>query len=297
MATTIQESFRQFANNLNISNKQEKTVSTCRNNVIGEIKKKISLYSDQPSKLIGSYDRDTLTRYLLEGDVDVMIVLHYQDNKKWYNDDGVRKSLEKVKSILSEAYPKTVCNIDRNCVTMRLSKFELDIVPAFIFEEGHYRIPDTYRRKWLKTDPVKFANEVTRINKNMDGKFIPLIKMVKGWNREFVKGLRSFHLECVMVDHYKNYREGYTYDSMLRVFFSNLPQYLNSATYDPITGDRVDLYLDNNSLGNKRDNFITMAKKAKLLSEEAFNDSKNGLIEISIDEWGDLLGEFFPAYG
>lgn len=296
MATTVKESFRQFAANLNITDRQETIVSNCRSNVAAKLGAKLTLYPEQPSKLIGSYDRDTIIRYLTEGDVDVMVVLNYGAHKEWDNKEGVPKVLNRFRSILVEAYPDTVCRVDRNCVTMELSQFKLDVVPAFRYKEGYYTIPDTYRSQWLETDPVAFAEEITRINKNMDGSFVPLIKMLKGWNRELTKPLRGFHLECIMVKHYSAYDKSYTYDSMVKVFFSNLPTYLGGATHDPIRGDRVDLYLDNDSLGYSRQALVNKAKKAAEAAEEAYEDGEK-YPSVAIGEWKDLLGEFFPAYG
>ena len=296
MALTIKESFKQFASNLNITDKQVTLVSSRRKNAVDALEEKLTLHSEQPSKLIGSYDRDTMIRYLSEGDIDVMVVLNYGSNKEWDNKEGVTKALSRFKKILEDSYPNVTCNIDRNCVIMKFSEFRLDVVPAFRFTDGYYSIPDTYRGAWLKTNPVKFAEEVTRINKNMDGYFIPLIRMVKGWNRNFSKPLRGFHIECMMMKHYKDYKQSYTYDSMINVFFSKLPEYLKSATYDPILGDRVDLYLDNNSLGNTRENFINRAKKAAVSADEAFED-KEKFPTISIKEWKELFGDFFPSYG
>lgn len=271
MATTTKESFKQFASNLNITDGQGTVVSNCRTNVVAKIREKLSLYPEQPSKLIGSYDRDTLIKYLKERDVDVMVVLHYGENKDWDNDEGATKALNRFKIILQDAYPNTPCAIDRNCVTMKLSEFRLDVVPAFRFTQGYYTIPDTYRGKWLQTDPTKFADEVTRINKNMLGDFVPLMKMIKGWNREFSNPLRGFHLECIMINHYKNYTQTYTFESMVKTFLGNLPTYLSLPTHDPINGERVDHYMDNKSLGNSRDNFVARAKKAAKLSEEAYS--------------------------
>jgi hypothetical protein len=296
MAKTISESFQQFASNLNISDRQETLVSICRKNVVDKIANKLILHSEQPSKLIGSYDRNTLIRYLYEADVDVMVVLHYGENKHWDNDEGVLKVLSSFETIIEESYPDTECQIDRNCVTMKLSQFRQDVVPAFKFQEGYYTIPDTHRGKWIQTDPVGFAEEITRINKNMDGDFVPLIKMIKGWNREYSKRLRSFHLECIMVNHYRKYDKSYTFDSMAKVFFANLPDYISSAVYDPITMDRVDLYLDNSSLNNKRDDYIERAKKTSKLAEEAYQDSEK-YPSVAMDEWKKIFGEFFPAYG
>lgn len=299
MATTIKESFRQFAINLNITDRQVTTVSNCHKNVVSVIGKVLTLNTDHPSKLIGSYDRDTFIRYLKEGDVDLMVVLHYGQNKEYDSKEGVRKILEKFKSILEKEYSDTTCNIDRNCVSMKLSQFKLDVVPAFRHGDGDYSIPDTYRGKWIHTNPVKFAEKIKEINKAMDGDFIPLIKMIKGWNREYLKSLRGFHIECMMIDHYKSYTQSYTYDSMIKVFFSKLPEYLNNPSYDPITGDQVDLYLDNSSLGNDRSVFVSRAKKAYAKALEAYDDTSkySDTISIAIEEWKSLMGEFFPTYG
>ncbi len=296
MATTVKESFKQFASNLNITDRQESIVSNCHTNVVAKLKESLSLYSDKPSKLIGSYDRDTLTKYLSEGDVDLMVILHYGNNKEWDSKEGVANSLNRFKKILQDAYPKTACHIDRNCVTMKLTEFRLDVIPAFYYKQGYYTIPDTYRGEWLKTDPVKFAEEVTRINKNMDGDFVPLIKMIKGWNRNFTQKLRGFHIECILLNNYKNYSQTYTLDSMVNIFFSKLPTYLDSPTYDPISGDRVDLYLDNNSLGNKRELFVNRANKAASIAQEAYSVSEKDP-SVAIAKWKELLGEFFPTYG
>jgi tRNA nucleotidyltransferase (CCA-adding enzyme) len=159
---------------------QESVVSNWRKNVVTKLGEKVSFHFDQPSTLIGSYDRDTITKYLSEGDVDVMVVLHYGDNKNWENEEGATKAVHRFKEILQDAYPETECSVDKNCVTMKLTEFRLDVVPAFRFKEGHYSIPDTYRGEWLKTDPVGFADAVTRINKSMNGDFVPLIKMING---------------------------------------------------------------------------------------------------------------------
>jgi hypothetical protein len=296
MSTTVSASFIEFARRLNITDRQTTIVSNCHKNVVRKIAAKIDLHTEQPSLLIGSYQRDTLTRYLSQGDVDLMIVLHHGKNPNWHDDSGAAASLNAIKRILSSAYESTECGIDRNCVTMKLAAFRLDVVPAFKFSDGSYRIPDTYRGKWLPTNPIEFAKELTRINAAMDGSFVPLAKMIKAWNREYTKGLRSFHLECLLMNHYRLYNQAYTYGSMAKVFFGRLPSYLQHPTYDPISGDQVDLYLDNKSLGNDRDVFVKRALRAAALAEEALHDSEL-YPSVAIEEWKKLFGEFFPAYG
>ena len=298
MATTIKQSFEDYASNLNVTDKQEESVSTCRGNVVKTLKSELSLHP-QESKLIGSYDRDTNIRYLAENDVDVMVILHYGKNKEWDNPAGTSASLNKFKEILSASYKDTEMRIDRNCVTMKLSKFSFDVVPAFRLDSGSYKIPDTHRRLWLPTNPVAFAEKITAVNKSMGGTFIPLIKMVKGWNRDNAFLIRSFHLECMLYEHYKTYTKGYTYNSTLNVFFSKLPLFLSGACYDPITGDRLDEYLDSDSQVTKRQIAVTRASIAAEISKKAEEYEKNypDNPKYAIDEWKKLLGEFFPVYG
>ncbi len=300
MATTVEQAFREFASNLEIKDRQVSLVSARRGNVVSALQSELSLHSNIPPKLIGSYDRHTLTRYLSEADIDVMVVLHYGDNKGWDSADGTIKALDRFRTILDSAYPYTSKRRDRNCIKMEFSEFKLDVVPAFRvtgFSSSYYKIPDSIRRQWLSTDPFSFADKITAVNTAMSGKFVPLIKMVKGWNREVGWPIRSFHLECLMYQHYRNYTQGYTYPSMLKVFFGNLPSYLSGSCYDPVMGDRVDSYLDNSAIRTKRQIAIEKASAAAEASAEAFEDQEKYHSSVAIGEWEALMGDFFPAHG
>ena len=217
MATAIKESFRQLAGNLNITDRQTNIVTNCKNNVVTKIGREISLHPQQ-ARLIGSWDRDTLTRYLHEGDVDVMVVLHYSRNEAWYCAEDARNVLVRFKRILDASFPITPCNVDQNCVTMKLKEFRLDVVPAIFWNDGSYRIPDTHLRRWLVTNPIAFADGITAINRNMQGAFVPFVKMVKDWNRAAGWPIRSFHLECLLYYHCMTWSQAYSYSSMVAGF-------------------------------------------------------------------------------
>jgi len=246
--------------------------------------------------VIGSYARDTLIRSLSDGDVDLMIILHYGDNKDCDTPEGTIQILDKFKYILDKNYPETAKRRDRNCITLQLSQFKLDVVPAFYYTNGYYAIPDSVDKKWISTNPVKFAEKITSINKTMGGSFVPLIKMVKAWNRANGDLLNGYHLECMMYHRYVSYLEGYTYPSMLKVFFENLPSYIQNNCYDPIMLGSVDSYLGG-YFDDKRKAAIKKAEKAKEISALAVLKSENGYYESSIRLWKDLLGYYYPSYG
>jgi hypothetical protein len=295
MATTIRRAFADYASNLEVTDRQETLVSQRRANVVRALRQKLTLHPDEDPKVIGSWDRRTLTRYLSEGDVDVMVVLHHGEHKEWDTADGTVTALNRFRAILDEAYPDTQKRRDRNCITMQFSEFRLDVVPAFKNTGGYYKIPDSVRRQWVKTNPFAFAEKITKVNSAMDGTFVPLIKMVKGWNRDVGWPLRSFHLECLMYRHYRSYTKSYSYSSTLNVFFGKLAEYLAAPCYDPVQGDRVDTYLDEGT-ARPRSSAVRKARTAAAKASEAYGDEEK-YTAVAIDEWKKLLGEFFPAYG
>ena len=302
MATTIVQSFKDFSSNLEITNWQTGLVSDRRTNVISAIKKELTLLTGEESRLIGSYDRHTMIRYLKEGDVDVMVVLNPGDNNQWFDlPGGAIKALDRFRSILTNAYPKTCIRRDQNCITMSFSEFRLDVVPAFKSNAGHYSIPDSVGQiEWVSTDPLKFAEKITEANNGkMNKTFVPLIKMVKAWNREVGHPIHSFHLECIMYNRYRSYTVSYTYASMLRCFFADLPGYLAAACHDPIMNVRVDTYLDNDAKVTLRETAIKKATTAAEESAIAYADQAkySDCPEIPITKWKLLLGQFFPTYG
>lgn len=298
MATTVKQAFNEYKTNLEITDRQTSLLATTRSNVVAALAAKLSLHPEI-SKVIGFYDRYTLTRYLKEGDIDLMVILHYGDNKAWDNNEGATRALDRFKSILDLAYPNTPTRRDRNCITMKFSEFRLDVVPAFMVSAtptDYYKIPDSIRQYWVPTDPIEFAKKLTAVNTNMDGTFVPLIKMVKGWNRNVGWPIRSFHLECLMYGHYQSYAQGYTYSSTLKRFFESLPGYLSHACFDPVRGDQVDSYLDNYATKTRRQIAIEKAQLAAANAREAYNDEEK-YPSIAIGEWKALFGEFFPSYG
>ena len=296
MATTIKAAFKVFSSNLELTDRQEALVSSPRENLEKALIRGLSLHSKEATRVTGSWDRRTLTRYLSEADVDVMVILKYGVHKDWDTSEGTIKALDRFKALLDDAYPDTSKRRAQNCITMQFSEFKLDVVPTFKHVDGYYKIPDSVRKLWVPTNPFTFAEKITEVNKTMDERFVPLIKMVKGWNREVGWPVRSFHLECLMYNRYRSYKEGYTYCSMLKYFFEKLPDYLARVCYDPVMRDRVGSYLDNEAKKTNRQIAIEKAKAAAATAKGAYELQRKDE-KKAIKAWQGLMGEFFPAYG
>ena len=65
-----------------------------------------------------------------------------------------------------------------------------DIVPAVEHVAGGYEIPDRISGGWIRTNPKVHAEEATAKNGRCDGRWKPLVKMIKGWNREAGKPIK-----------------------------------------------------------------------------------------------------------
>ena len=74
------------------------------------------------------------------------------------------------------------------------------MVPAF--QSGaDYEIPDEDLGKWIKTNPATHNDLTTAKNKTLGGNWVPLVKMLKSWNRANGKPIEpSFLVEVMALD-------------------------------------------------------------------------------------------------
>jgi hypothetical protein len=97
VATTISQAFREYASNLELRDRQQSLVAQRRANVVSVLRRRLSLHTEE-SKVIGSWDRHTLTRFLSEGDVDVMVILDHYSHQHWDTSGGTISALDRFKA-------------------------------------------------------------------------------------------------------------------------------------------------------------------------------------------------------
>ena len=180
MATTTSQAFELFRSRLEITDLQAETVSTRQQSVRQAVESNLAIYD---SFLTGSYSRNTMIAPLANADVDIFVVL----NPQYYQANGQVALLDKVKTVLKQTYPKTP-EISRNgqAVTILFSDFQVDVVPAFLRKGGGYLIPNTQGGTWIATDPKKHVEISAATNKANGQNLVPLVKMIKSWNRAII---------------------------------------------------------------------------------------------------------------
>lgn len=285
MPTTIISSFEKFRQNLEITGLQKSTVSTRQNNVREVVEAGLEV---NESFLTGSYSRSTMIAPLVQADVDIFMVL----NSKYYSKTPT-DLLGTVRSTLRKTYTKTPkISSNGQAVTIIFTDFIVDVVPGFYRQGGGFLIPNAYSNKWIATNPRLHVELMTTQNAIHKGNLVPLVKMIKGWNRAKNKPFRSFYLELLAI----NILKGVTISdssSGMRFFFDKGRELIKLAIKDPALGEYV-YGLENCKNVEDAVKVFRTAYDSAVLAEKYANQNN---LSLSVATWRNLLGEQFPAYG
>jgi hypothetical protein len=292
MATTLPQAFLKLKENLEITGLQTSTVSTRQQNVRAVIQAGLLVREDF---LTGSYSRSTMIAPLGQADIDVLVVLDTQYFHRFNHQNGNPAGLlDLVKRTLRQTYTHTP-DISRNgqAVTIRFDDFAVDVVPAFYREGGGYLIPNSARSTWISTDPKRHVEIAAAANKVHAGNFVPLVKMIKGWNRAHGQYFNSFHLEVLALQIFNGVAIS-NFSSGVRYYFDKARALVTQQNPDPAGyGGDVGAYIT-----------ASMVPEASGLFQRAYDQARNaesfeqqGRVQLAIDGWARIFGEYFPAYG
>jgi hypothetical protein len=288
MPTTIIQGFQKLRENLEITALQESTTSTRQQNIRDALKSDLNVLD---SFLTGSYRRNTMIAPLSDADIDIFIVL----DSAYFKQDGQAAILDKFKQVLRKTYTKTP-DISRNgqAVTIVFNDFKVDVVPAFYRQGGGYLIPDSILKRWISTDPKKHVEIWGAANKVHNGDLIPLIKMIKCWNREHSALLHSFHLESLILQVLNNVTIS-DYSSGVRYVFDKARILIRYTVADPAgySGD-IGAYLNSQ---DKKEDVISRLETAYNRAIEAEQLNSVGNVKQAYDKWCLIFGSYFPTYG
>lgn len=290
---TTQQAFEKFRQNLELSTTEANDAARRHDDVRTCIKGGFDIAKDF---LSGSYARHTKTKPLK--DVDVMFVMG--EKERWRRSKPPIETLQAFESCLIKKYNKDQVSIGRRSVSVEFEKpiygddhpgkvLSIDAVPALPCAEG-YEIPDKVTGTWIKTNPTKHAEQATAKNKNLDGKWVPLVKMLRGWNRANGKPIQPSFLVEVMAEDLVNGPFS-DYPSEIRNFFAAAANSIQNSWPDPAglgppVSDQMTSVL------------IDTAKKALKTAEQnaalAIRTSQTGNQGEALKIWRSILGPYFP---
>lgn len=287
MATSISAAFDQLKSNLEISGLQTSTVSTRQQNVRTAVEKDFPLSN---SFLIGSYKRHTMIAPLKKADIDVFVVI---DDDEWSTySNAPSQLLTDIRATLRKTYPETpTISKSGQAVTITFTDFKVDVVPAFHYSGDSYVIPDDERKQWLITAPEQHTQLVTSSNQTNFDRLVPLIKMIKQWNRHNDSNLRSFYLEMLAVDCFIYQRVNSEYDQSFHTFIQHSLSSLGSGMADPSSSDGYVKQYDEGDFSSS----MTLLQNTNNCILQAWRYETSGQLEQASREWRKIFGDYFPV--
>lgn len=227
--TTLAQTFDQFRRNLDLGAGQQQQISERREPLIKEVQQTFRSPAVRP---IGSHARGTNIPPV--GDIDLMLVLERSRS------DTPTLLLAEVREALGKKYPNI--RLQNRSVGILFRDFRFDIVPALRRPRGGYHIPDSQAGQFIFTNPEQHNEFAKRVDRETGAMAIPIVRMLKSWNRQQHIGLKSFHLEVMVLRALgtkpKSYIEG------ARDALRSMARAVRSSCGDPgESGNRLDTYL------------------------------------------------------
>jgi hypothetical protein len=289
---SINEAFEKFRQRLELGEAEKKDASRRQTEVRECIRDGFDVRTDF---LSGSYRRHTKTKPLK--DVDVTFVLG--EKEKWRREKPPIDTLRAFEACLRKRYNDV--EICRRAVTVEFEKtyypedhngkvLSIDAVPAFECAGGDYEIPDKIKGTWIKTNPERHKDQATAKNKELDGRWVPLVKMVKGWNRANGKPIKPSFLVEVMAE---GLIEGpfSNYPDEIRNFFAASEASLDQMWPDPAgLGPPVSDQMTPELIAKAR----TALQEAQRLATLARRAEAQGRQGEALEIWRKVLGDYFP---
>jgi len=290
------DAFKKFKSRLELSASEQQDASKRQKDVRKTIEKDFDV---DRSFLTGSYGRNTKTKPLK--DVDIFFVL--SEKEKWRRNKPPHEMLDAFKSTLEDEYGSDKVDVDgnnRRCVTVEFDSavptvaedgkvLSVDAVPAFMNGDA-YEIPDRILGKWIKTDPTVHKQRAVDKNAEMNGNWVPLVKMLKAWNRANGKPIKpSFLVEIMALDLIDGSFNSYP-DEVRRFFSSAFEgvehEWPDPAGYGPPVSDQMTTDIIQNAKKILRD--------AEKKTSKAAMFEHQGNQGAALRAWRDLLGDYFP---
>lgn len=190
----VDDAFSKLKTNLEITS-TEQTLAHSRHVLIRDhVRARWSLTADF---LTGSYDRHTKTKKLK--DVDLFVVIDPDGDQGHLANGTGTAAVKALADVLRTRWSDVTT--DDTVATISYAGEDVasyEVAPAFTTKDG-YKIPNG--SGWMETNPNKHAEMVTAKNKSCGGKFVPVVKMIKGMNREAGEPISpSFLIEVMALD-------------------------------------------------------------------------------------------------
>lgn len=213
------------------------------------------------------------------------------------------KVLNKIKSALASVSNYRSAKIKRNmqAVTLELVSYDwvFDIVPAVPIGDGSggraYLLIPNGRGDWIRTDPRIDQANITRLNTQHGGLFLPTLRLLKYWNKRATKPvLQPYYFETLAIKVFDYAPKIDDFPSAVKYFFNHGPAYLWASCPDP---KHLGPDLDADVSHETKQKVTQAMNSATLEAGQALAFEAESKDEEAIESWGRVFGWAYPSYG
>lgn len=291
MWIAVRQRFQQFHRNLLLTPLQRQDGLTKRNGVVNCLNRNYynSTSETDNSFFIGSWGKDTATRPPRDLDVYFVLPVHVYHRFQPYLSNRQSALLQEVKDALVGTYPNTDMRGDGQVIIVRFDSYNVEVVPAFLLQNGKYWICNTHDGGSYKlADPSAEVRYIEAADLANNRNLRPLIRMLKAWQANCSVPVKSFQVELLAADFIVNspwrLYDFFWFDWIMRDFFAYLYHQANSCVTVPGTLEEI-------FLGNE---WRSRAEMAYYRAEKACRYEKDNLVEAAGEEWQKIFGQHIP---
>ncbi len=198
---TSQADFKKFLSDIEPSPSTVQYVSSIHTNLRDYLANHEAYkYICDETFLSGSYAKHTSIRPKLNDgkrDVDIAVVTKYTDK------DNPNLVIDELTTVMREKDAYKNARVQSHSVGIELSGIDVDVVPLIKDGDGHFYV-GTYNGGWNLTDPKGHIAWSSKVNNINNGKYKPIIKIIKWWRRmhcpEGTKYPKGITLEKIIAD-------------------------------------------------------------------------------------------------
>ncbi|MCK9454754.1 hypothetical protein [Sulfurimonas sp.] len=282
----VSQTFQDFLNNLEVDNKEQISKR------YGEITRVLNQkYRSSDSKTsnslqVGSYGRYTAIKSI--SDLDMIYILPWAEYER-FKDGRQSALLQEVKKTIQSRYQNTNMRGDGQVVVISFSNYQIEVLPAFEFEDGSFYYPDTNNGgSWKTTKPREEKKAISELHSSKNNNLRPLCKMLRSWKNYHGVAMGGLLIDSIAYNYLNSTTEyddkSYTYyDWMTRDFLKYLSE-LQNTNHVFAPGSNQKVYI--------KKKFQTKAKKAHNLVLEAIDAQEN---KNANQKWKKIFGRDFPS--
>jgi Second Messenger Oligonucleotide or Dinucleotide Synthetase domain len=287
MAYTVEASFSDFYEGINLPGDHRETANARRDRIVDLLKKDFEIL-----EAFGTGSIPKFTALKGRADLDIMVALHFSKHIK---DKAPSTVLQNVRDSLSDY--RTDVRKNGQAVTLYYETWpNVDIVPVSrsvndAKQVTHYNVSNSKTETWMPSRPKSHATAIAAKASECGQNFRQIIKMIKWWNIAHSEYLTSYHIEALAL----NVLHGNLDDTTWHVhkFFEDARPLLEKPLWHQVAyADDYLSYLDRDEVLRRVDTAIQTSLSAWHSTYGASNHHKT-----AIGLWRQIFGEKFPAYG